>query len=103
MLFDRPTYVPVYMTLSVTRKSATVRVDIALIKEALSLVPFKINQSALVTELYGTIYSAGSTFFATDLLISNDNITFVASKLDNGFKDIFTVDIANITVTEIIP
>jgi len=103
MKFDRPAYTAMYINLTVTRKDSAVPVDTDLIKEKLTEVNFKINQSAVVTELYGAIYSAGNSFIATVLEISDDGIAYVNSSLDNGLKDIFTVDATNIDITEIIP
>jgi uncharacterized phage protein gp47/JayE len=101
MIFDRPTTVPLFMTLTVTKKTATSVIDTALIKQKLSAVDFHINDNATVTELYFNVYSAGSNFVATDLQISIDDITYVGTKIDSGFDEIFSIDIANITIVEV--
>lgn len=102
VLYDRPVDVPIYITMTATRKDPAVAVDTALIKEKLATKLYQINENAQANELYGYAYQAGTNFIATDLLISNDNITYVDSQLISGFDEILSISIVNITINEVI-
>lgn len=103
MKFDRPTYVPLYVRLTATRKDATSPVDDQAIKNALAAIEFDINENAIASNLYSTVYSAGNNFVATDMQISIDGITYTDERLISDFDEIFEIDTANVTITEVIP
>lgn len=102
MKFDRPTYVPVYITATATRKVSTDPVDLALIKTKLATFSSKIGTSFQAGELYEYGLLAGTNFVLTDLLVSKDNITFTDGKLTPDYDEKFTFSTTNITITEVI-
>lgn len=102
MKFDRPTYVPVYIKATATRKVSTDPVDLALIKTKLATFSSKIGTSFQAGELYEYGLLAGTNFVLTDLLVSKDNITFTDGKLTPDYDEKFTFNTANIIITEVI-
>lgn len=99
--FDRPTEVDLYITFDVEKRLPTDLIDTDAIKAALEALYFNINQTITATELYATIYSAGTNFIASNLLISLDDITYVDDKLSPGYDERPVINIANITITEL--
>lgn len=99
--FDRPTEVDLYITFDVEKRLPTDIIDTDAIKAALEALYFNINQTITATELYATIYSAGTNFIASNLLISLDDITYVDDKLSSGYDERPVINIANITITEL--
>jgi uncharacterized phage protein gp47/JayE len=100
-LFDRPTEVPLYVNMNVTARTLGQAIDIDLIKTKVSERTYLIGGGADASSLYADAYSAGTNFILYDLEISDDNITFVATTIVSGFDSKFTIDTANITITEI--
>lgn len=100
--FDRPVMVPIYITLTATRKNPLVPIDLTLIKQKIAAYKFYIGTPLQAAELYCPAYTAGDDFILTDMLISDDNLTFIDGLLtpDPGSK--FEIDVANITITEVI-
>lgn len=100
--FDRPVMVPIYITLTATRKDPLVPVDLALIKQKLAAYKFYIGTPLQAAELYCPAYTAGDDFILTLMEISDDNLVFTDGLLipDPGSK--FEIDVANITITEVI-
>jgi uncharacterized phage protein gp47/JayE len=100
--FDRPVMVPIYITLTATRKDPLVPVDLALIKQKIAAYKFYIRTPLQAAELYCPAYTAGDDFILTLMEISDDNVTFTDGLLtpDPGSK--FEIDVANITITEVI-
>jgi uncharacterized phage protein gp47/JayE len=103
MKFDRPTDVPVYVTLTVTRKVTTSPADLDLIKANLAALSFNIGEDLQANTLYSTVYSAGTNFIATDLQISDDDVVFTDELIQTAINEKFSIDEANIDITEIIP
>lgn len=99
--FDRPDETDIYINLDVTKRNATDTIDTQAIKDALTALDFNISQNLTVTELYATVYSAGSNFIATNLELSKDNITFTDSILEADYAEEFVIKDANITITEV--
>ena len=100
--YDRPTEIPLHITLTATRKSATSPIDIDLLKGAIAEKLYSINESAVASELYAYGYPAGNNFILTDLLVSDDGITYVDESISNALDEKFVIDIANIDITEVI-
>lgn len=100
--FDRPVMVPVYVHVTATRKNPLVPVDVALLKQKIASYKFYIGTSLEASALYCPAYTAGDDFILTDMEISDDNLVFTDGSLspDPGSK--FEIDVANITVTEVI-
>ncbi len=99
--FDRPVEANVYMRMNVTKRLLTDIIDTDAIKSALAALEFNINQTITATELYATIYSVGTTFIASDLELSWDEVTWVDDLLSPDYNERPIVDVANITITEV--
>ena len=102
MAFDRPTDVPLYITLTVEGLNGAV-VDTAAIKTALAAVSYHIAETASASSLYATVYTVASTFAATLLEISDDDITYTDDYIEPAPGAVFSIDTANITITDITP
>lgn len=100
LAFDRPTEVPMYITLTVEGINGAT-VDTAAIKAALVARTFTIAEIASASALYATVYSAASNFVATLLSISDDDVTFVTTSLTPSADEKYTIDTADITITDI--
>jgi hypothetical protein len=101
--FDRPTYEPVYIRLTATRKDPLVPADVALIKQKIATYKFYIGTPLQAGFLYCYAYEAGDDFILTDIEISKDGITYTDGKLGPFPGGKFTIDVANIAITEVIP
>jgi len=100
--FDRPVLVPIYIKLTATRKNPLVPVDMDLIKQKIAATKIYIGDAIQAATLYCPAYTAGDSFILTDLEISDDNITFTDGLLTPAAGAKFTIDVSNITVTEVI-
>lgn len=100
--FDRPLMVPLYITLTAKRKNSLVPVDLALIKQKIAAYKFYIGTSLEASSLYCPAYTAGDDFILTLMKISKDNITFTDGSLSPGAGAKFEIDVANITITEVV-
>lgn len=104
MTFDRPTLAPVLVRLNATRKNATSPVDEQLIANEIAKRTFVIGENVLATDLYRNAYNAGDNFIPTDLEVSDDaGATWTDGRLISALNGKFTIDAADVTVTEIIP
>ena len=102
MLFDRPTYAPLHVRLTATRKDTNQPVDIAAIENAIIAKNFDIGENQQAGDFYSYVYQGGNTFIATDLEISLDGATWTGGLLVSGYDEKFQLDSANITVTEVV-
>ena len=98
--FDRPTEIPLYINLIVSKRLPTDIIDIDAIKNKLIEKLYSINEKATATELYSYVYSAGSTFIATDLEISKDDVTY-ENTATNDYDEKFIISFENITIVEV--
>lgn len=100
--FDRPVDVPLYVNATATRIDPTEPIDLALIKQRMAEYKFYIGTALHAGFLYAPGYTAGDNFILSDIEISDDNITFTDGALapDAGSK--FSLDVANIDVTEVV-
>lgn len=103
--FDRPVLSNLYITVSATRKVSGDPVDTVLIAQRLAAKDYAIGEEAVASELYEEGYGdlVDPNFFLTDLLISDDNVTFTDEQLTSALDGKFIIDVANVTVTEITP
>jgi len=62
---------------------------------------YGISEDADASSLYADAYSAGTNFVLSSLEVSDDDITYVETSIDAFAGDKFTLDVANVTVTEI--
>ena len=97
MKFDRPTNVPLTITVDAAKKSPTDVINAAAIKSAIAAKSYQINEAALASELYGFGYNGGDNFILTDLDI-NDGSGATEGQLTNNLDERFTIDTADITV-----
>ena len=98
--FDRPTEIPLYIKLTVSKKIITDIIDMDAIKNKLVEKLYSINEKATATELYAYVYSAGNTFIASNLEVSKDNITF-GNTATNDYDEKFIISAVNIAITEV--
>lgn len=102
MQFDRPVYKPLHINLTAKRKVTNDPVDLNTLKEALAKRVMHIGEEIDANEFYADGYSAGRVnYVLTNLKISIDGITFTDAELSPGFQGKFTLDVANISVTEV--
>lgn len=100
--FDRPVDVPVYVSLTATRDNPLEPLDLDLIKQKIADYKFYIGTPLQAGFLYAPAYTAGDNFVLTDILVSDDNITFTDGEImpDAGAK--FSLVVANIDITEVV-
>lgn len=98
--FDRPTEIPLYIKLTVSKKIITDIIDMDAIKNKLVEKLYSINEKATATELYAYVYSAGNTFIASNLEVSKNNITF-GNTVTNDYDEKFIISAVNIAITEV--
>ncbi|WP_145537287.1 baseplate J/gp47 family protein [Yersinia alsatica] len=102
MQFDRPVYKPLHINLTARRKVTNDPVDLDTLKEALAKRVMHIGEEIDANEFYADGYGAGRVnYVLTDLKISIDGITFTDAELSPGFQGKFTLDVANISITEV--
>jgi uncharacterized phage protein gp47/JayE len=100
--FDRPTEVPLYITLDVLAVNGE-PIDQALIKSSIATLSLRIAEHVTAGGLYQYAYAAGDGFVATNMQVSRDNITYTDGRLDPLPDEKFTIDVLNITITDITP
>ena len=98
--FDRPTEIPLYIKLTVSKKIITDIIDMDAIKNKLVEKLYSINEKATATELYAYVYSVGNTFIASNLEVSKDNITF-GNTATNDYDEKFIISAVNIAITKV--
>jgi hypothetical protein len=102
MFFDRPTVIQLFVKATITRKDSAIPADPDLIKQSLVARAWGLNENALASDLYRTVYDAGTAFVATDLQISLDGTTYTLDKLDTAPDQKFSIATADITLTEVV-
>lgn len=100
--FDRVTQVPLYINLTAKRKDTGIPLDLNSIKNAIAQKEFIIKEAVIASSLYDFAYIAGSNFYLYDLQVSVDDIIFVNSFINASYNERFTIDIANIDITEVV-
>jgi hypothetical protein len=101
MNFDRPTYINIYVNLTVTRKIYNEPVDLDLIKLQIASRKFGIGESLQAGQLYCLAYGAGTDYVVTDMAISTDNINFTEALITPKLDEKFIIDAANILINEV--
>jgi uncharacterized phage protein gp47/JayE len=101
--FDRPNTVALTVTANATRTISGEAVDTDAIAEAIAALRFNIGQDVAASALYGAGYSAGTNYFLSDLEISDDGIAFTDGILSAEPDMRYTLDVDDITITEVIP
>jgi len=103
MTFDRPSLVPVLVRLTATRKDAANPVDEALIAQEIAKRVFVIGENLLANDLYRLVFNAGDNFIPTVLEVSIDaGVSWTDGSVLSAPNEKFTLDAADVTVTEII-
>jgi hypothetical protein len=104
MTFDRPVDVPVLVRLNATRKDASDPVDEALISQAIAQRSFNIGENLLAGDLYRLAFNAGENFIPTNLEVSKDSgATYTDGRIVSALNEKFSINSADVAVTEIIP
>ena len=104
MTFDRPVDVPVLVRLNATRKDAADPVDEALISQAIAHRSFNIGENLLAGDLYRLAFNAGENFIPTNLEVSKDSgATYTDGRIVSALNEKFSINSADVAVTEIIP
>lgn len=102
MRFDRPVEVDLYITITATRTDTNSPVDTALIKQKIASRAYRIQENARASQLYNLAYQAGDNYVLSDLQISDDNSVFTDENLVSEYGSKFMIDVANITVNEVV-
>lgn len=97
---DRPTYAPIYVRLTATLTKLSETIDVEAIKNKLASYRFFIGQYVQAGELYPSAYIEKYNYIVSDLEISLDGITWTDGRLFSGYAGKFTLDVADITVSE---
>lgn len=98
---DRPTYAPLYVRLTAKLVKAGEGIDGDTIKAKLTKYRFLIGQYVQAGELYPSAYIDRYNYTVSNLEISLDGITWTDERLFSGYDGKFTLDVADITITEI--
>lgn len=101
--FDRPIYQPIYVRMTATRKDPLVPVDMALIKQKVAAYRFYIGTPLQAGFLYDYAYQAGDSFVLTGMQVSTNGTTYTDARITPVPGGKFTLSVANIAVTEVIP
>lgn len=101
MAFDRPVNADFHIRFDVTKLDAAVSIDTDLLKAALVAHTYKIGELAQASFLYSIIYDTPSTFIATSLEISDDDIVWTDSDVAPDPDGRFVITTGNIDITEI--
>lgn len=99
--YDRPTEVPIYVTLNAKRKIPGESIETELIQTEIASKAFYIAESLQASELYSLGYDAGTNFVLYDLLISTDGVTYTDEYLKPGYDEVFSLETSNVVVTEV--
>jgi uncharacterized phage protein gp47/JayE len=97
---DRPTYQSLFIRLTATQRGSAV--DIASIKAKLGLFAVEIGVSVPAGELYEFSYIDNFNYIVSALDVSLDGSTWTDQEVTPGYAGKFTIDAANITVTEVV-
>lgn len=100
--FDRPTDVVLYVRASARRRVTGQPVDTDLIASKISERTFRIAELLQAAELYADGYQAGTNFVLYDMEVSTDGVLWTDEEVDPGFGGRFTLDVGNITITEVL-
>lgn len=101
--YDIPEDIDLYIQMDARQHNTSDIIDVDKIKQILSELPVRIEQSLDAGELYGPSYGAGDNFTLSALELSLDDITYTDEKIFPGYGFKLNIDIANITITELAP
>jgi len=98
---DRPTFKSLYIRLTATQRVAGSTIDSAAIKNKLALFPVEIGVPVPAGELYEQSYIDNFNYIVSNLDVSLDGSTWTNQEVSPDYDGKFTIEIANITVTEV--
>lgn len=98
---DRPTYVDLHIRLNAELTKSGEVIDVDTIKETLATHSFYIGGYIQAAILSKEAYIDNYNYVVTDFEISLDGSTWTDGRLFSGFDGKFTIDVANIDVTEV--
>lgn len=99
--FDRPLYTELYISFSISLKGGGTP-DTAYIKTQLALALanyYKLNQTAIASELVSYILAIEPNAIITSLEVSDDDVTYAETVATTSAQYKFTVDETNITIS----
>jgi len=104
MTFDRPVFVDVLVRLNATFINASIPIDDVAIQQEIASKQFSIGDNLLAADLYNLAFRGGSNFIPTDLEISRDGgATYTAGQVISNLNEKLRINVADVTVTEVIP
>jgi uncharacterized phage protein gp47/JayE len=98
---DGPTYLSLYIRLTATQRVSGSAVDIASVKAKLGLFPVEIGVPVPAGELYESSYIDNFNYIVSALEVSLNGSVWTDQEVTPGYAGKFTIDAANITVTEV--
>ena len=98
---DRPTYKSLHIRLTATQRVSGSAVDTAAVKAKLGLFPVEIGLPVPAGELYEPSYIDNFNYIVSALNVSLDGVTWTDQEVSPDYDGKFTIDAANITVTEV--
>ena len=101
MKFDRPIEQQLFVRMDATEKNPPDPIPFDDIKAELVARVYKIAEDVQAGDLYRNVYAAGDNFIPTDLEISDDGVIWTDGQLLVGAQGKFTLDTADITITDI--
>jgi len=96
--FDRPTYVDVYVKVTVEAKTSGDAVDAELIKQAIASKVLSIGEPLQPGELYAEGYKAGDNFILISLQISKDGIDYTDNIIVPNANERLILSVDNIDI-----
>lgn len=102
MVFDRPVVADLYVSMTVEGIGGA-SLDLDAIKADLAALEFSIGVGISAGELYAVVKATAPLAIVTLLEISDDDITYTDGQLDPDPDGVFSIDVANVTITDITP
>lgn len=99
--WDNPSYEPLYIKFSISKKTASSTIDIDYLKESLiNSLNLKMNNTIDINEIYSLLYQIQSDLIYKDVELSNNNTNWVDIISNSNLNYIFTLTKDNITITQ---
>lgn len=101
---DRPIYQSLHIRCTVTRRNSGQPVDIQSIKNGFKKFDFTIGQTIQAADVYDNgLIGAKPNYVLTGLELSTDGVNFTDGEVFAGYQGKFTLDDADIDITEVTP
>ena len=98
---DRPVYLPLYVRLTATQKTATSPIDSEAIKNNIAAYITEIGVAIQAAELSPSSYIDNYNYIVSGFELSLDGANWTDQDATPGYQGKFVIDVANITVTEV--